>query len=213
MLGKSIVNVFTIRLQADFFKEMLNIKELAKALKQVADEKGLEPNKVLDVIESSIAAAYKKEYGQRGEVVKCKLDQTTGELQFWQVKTVVDETTVRFVTEEEEGEERERQESVAENDEQKLPRFNPERHITIEEAKKTKKGIKVGDELTFLLETHEDFGRIAAQTAKQVILQKLRESERDSILSEWHDKEGQIVSGVVQRFEIVVVTLGQDFVL
>ena len=201
MLGKSIVNVFTIRLQADFFKEMLNIKELAKALKQVADEKGLEPNKVLDVIESSIAAAYKKEYGQRGEVVKCKLDQTTGELQFWQVKTVVDETTVRFVTEEEEGEERERQESVAENDEQKLPRFNPERHITIEEAKKTKKGIKVGDELTFLLETHEDFGRIAAQTAKQVILQKLRESERDSILSEWHDKEGQIVSGVVQRFE------------
>ena len=55
--------------------------------------------------------------------------------------------------------------------------------------------------LSFHLETHEDFGRIAAQTAKQVILQKLRESERDSILNEWRGREGQIVSGVIQRFE------------
>src|SRR5579863_384753 len=86
-------------------EDMLNIKELTKALKQVAEEKGLEPDKVLEVIESSIAAAYKKEYGERGEVVKCKVDQTTGELKFWQVKTVVDETTVRFVTDEEEIEE------------------------------------------------------------------------------------------------------------
>ena len=198
---------------------MLNIKELTKALKQVAEEKGLEPEKVMEVIESSIAAAYKREYGQRGETVKCKLDQTTGELKFWQVKTVVDDTTVRFVTEEEEAEEREKEikkeeedrkrrkgsmaATVAEEtaDEQKLPRFNAERHITMEEAKKIKKGLKVGDEVTFPLEMHDDFGRIAAQTAKQVILQKLRESERDSILAEWRDKEGQIVSGVVQRFE------------
>lgn len=179
---------------------MLNIKELTKALKQVAEEKGLEPEKVLEVIESSIAAAYKKEYGQRGEVIKCKLDQSTGELTFWQVKTVVDDTTVRFVAEGEEVEEK-NERGMVENEEQKLPRFNPERHITIEEAKKAKKGSQVGDEISFPLETHADFGRIAAQTAKQVILQKLRESERDSILGEWRDKEGQIVSGVVQRFE------------
>src|ERR1039458_8427239 len=82
---------------------MLNIKELSKALKQVADEKGLDPDKVMEVIESSIAAAYKKEYGERGEVVKCKMDQKTGELNFWQTKTVVDDTTVRFVEEEEEA--------------------------------------------------------------------------------------------------------------
>ena len=81
---------------------MLNIKELTKALKQVAEEKGIEPDKVLEVIESSIAAAYKREYGQRGDVIKCKLEQTTGELKFWQVKTVVDETMVRFITEAEE---------------------------------------------------------------------------------------------------------------
>lgn len=193
------------RLEAALFKKMLNIKELTKALKQVADEKGLDPDKVLDVIESSIAAAYKKEYGERGEVVRCKLDQKTGELIFSQIKTVVDESTVRFVEEEEVPEGEEKKEVIVaeeeEGDEQKLPRFNPERHITLEEAKKIKKDIQLGDEVAFALESHEDFGRIAAQTAKQVILQKLRESERDSILNEWRGREGQIVSGVVQRFE------------
>ncbi len=188
---------------------MLNIKELSKALKQVAEEKGLKAEDVLEVIEASIAAAYKREYGQRGEVVKCKLDQTTGELKFWQMKTVVDENTARFVsdTEEEGGGEKEEEKKKgragqeATTEEEKLPRFNPERHITLEEARKMKKGAQVGDEITFELETHDDFGRIAAQTAKQVILQKLRESERDSILNEWRGKEGQIVSGIVQRFE------------
>ena len=180
---------------------MLNIKELTKALKQVAEEKGLEPDKVLEVIESSIAAAYKKEYGERGEVVKCKIEQKTGELEFWQIKKVVDETTVRFVEEGEEQAEAEKNAQAAESDEHKLPRFNPERDITFDEAKKIKKDAQLGDELYFPLETHEDFGRIAAQTAKQVILQKLRESERDSILNEWRGREGQIVSGVVQRFE------------
>jgi N utilization substance protein A len=185
---------------------MLNIKELSKALKQVAEEKGLDPDKVIEVIESSIAAAYKKEYGERGEVVKCKLDQKTGELNFWQAKTVVDETTVRFVEEEEVSSNdgvaavAEKKE-VLEDEEEKLPRFNPERHITFDEAKKIKKDVVLGEEMMFPLETREDFGRIAAQTAKQVILQKLRESERDSILNEWRGREGQIVSGVIQRFE------------
>ncbi|HUC02246.1 MAG TPA: transcription termination factor NusA [Candidatus Paceibacterota bacterium] len=194
---------------------MLNIKELSKALKQVAEEKGLDPDQVLEVIESSIAAAYKKEYGERGEVVKCKMDQKTGELNFWQIKTVVDDTTVRFVDEAEEAaaaeaaagtgtENQKAKESavVAEEDtEGKLPRFNPERHIAMDEAKKIKKDVELGEEMMFPLETHEDFGRIAAQTAKQVILQKLRESERDSILNEWRGREGTIVSGVIQRFE------------
>lgn len=196
---------------------MINIKELGKALKQVAEEKGLKPEEVLEAIESSIAAAYKKEYAERGAVVKCKLDMKTGELKFWQIKTVVDETTIRFVEEKEEaasegGEPRLESDSrregkkeepapVVESDELKLPRYNPERHMLLEEAKKIKSDAELGEELVFPLETHDEFGRIAAQTAKQVVLQKLRESERDSILKEWHDKEGQIVSGVVQRFE------------
>ncbi|MEK7195209.1 MAG: transcription termination factor NusA [Patescibacteria group bacterium] len=194
---------------------MINIKDLGKALKQVAEEKGLEPGKVLEAIESSVAAAYKKEYGQRGEIVRAKLDMKTGDLKFWQVKTIVDETTARFIDPKVEEESTEgkidAKQDIGENEEQKLPRFNPDRHITLEEAKKEKKDVALGDEITFPLETHEDFGRIAAQTAKQVILQKLRESERDSILNEWKDKEGQITSGMVQRFERghVYVDLGR----
>jgi len=178
---------------------MLNIKDLSKAVKQVAEEKGLEPEKVLEAIESSVAAAYKKEYGTRGEIVKAKLDPKAGTLAFWQVKTVVDEITVRVV--EDDTEETEPRRDAGAEGETKLPRYNPERHIFIEEAKKLKPDTVLGDEITFPLEMHDDFGRIAAQTAKQVILQKLRESERESILAEWRDKEGQITSGLVQRFE------------
>ncbi len=190
---------------------MLNLKDLSKAIKQVADEKALDPKKVLEVVESAIASAYKREYGQRGEIVKAKLDTKTGELKFWQVKTVVDESTVRFVEEGEEG-----KEEIA--DETKLPRYNSERHITLEEAQKIsdesgEKDVIVGEEISFPLEEKEDFGRIAAQAAKQSIFQKLRESERESILKEWHDKEGQIVSGLVQRFEHghVYIDLGRAF--
>lgn len=82
--------------------KMLNIKDIGKALKQVAEEKGLTAEAVLEAIETSIGAAYKREYGERGEIVKCKLDLKFGELKFWKEKTVVDETTVRFVEPEEE---------------------------------------------------------------------------------------------------------------
>lgn len=221
---------------------MLNIKDIGKALKQVAEEKGLTPEAVLEAIETSIAAAYKREYGEHGEIVKCKLDLKTGEMKFWKEKTVVNETEVRLVEPEEaaalaegaslasskksskktvagaESKNKEKSaafsksESEPENlDEPKLPRYNPDRHILLDEAKQIKADAKSGDILIFDLETRDEFGRIAAQTAKQVILQKLRESERDSILSEWRDKEGTIVSGVVQRFERghVYVDLGR----
>ncbi len=152
---------------------MINIKELSKALKHVAEEKGLEPEKVLEAIESSVAAAYKKEYAERGAIVKCKLDMKTGELSFWQVKIVVDETTVRFVEEktEEELQRDEKSEKsgestvVSESDEIKLPRYNPERHILLADAKKVKRDAALDEEIVFPLETHDDFGRIAAQTA------------------------------------------------
>ncbi|HEY4525907.1 MAG TPA: transcription termination factor NusA, partial [Candidatus Paceibacterota bacterium] len=85
--------------------------------------------------------------------------------------------------------------------EAKLPRFNPERHILLKEAKEIKKNAELGEEMSFPLESHEEFGRIAAQAAKQAIFQRLRESERESILTEWKEKDGQIVSGVVQRFQ------------
>jgi N utilization substance protein A len=188
---------------------MLNIKDLTKAIKQVAEEKGLDQQVVLEAIESSIAAAYKKEYGKRGEIVKAELDMKTGALKFWQVKTVVDKTTVRFEEKEESEADKKNKpketekeaKKEEETEEQKLPRYNPDRHLLLEEAKKIKPDAIVGEELIFPLETHESFGRIAAQAAKQAVFQRLKESERESILKEWRDKEGQIVSGTVQRFE------------
>ncbi len=197
---------------------MLNVKDLDRAIKQVADEKGLPAEKIVEAIESSIAAAYKKEYGQRGEVIRAKLDLKTGGMNFWQVKTVVDETIVRFPHPGEEAEEEKDDKSRRSETEvgtpteaSVLPRFNSERHIALTEAKALKTDIAVGEEMTFPLETHEEFGRIAAQAAKQAIFQRLRESERDSILAEWRGKEGQVVSGVVQRFERghVYVDLGR----
>ena len=88
-----------------------------------------------------------------------------------------------------------------EDDEDKKIRFNTERHIMIDEAKKIKKDIAIGDELEFVLETHEDFGRIAAQTAKQVIIQRIREAEREAVWNEYKDKEGELTSGIIQRIE------------
>ena len=175
---------------------MFDLKTLNNAVQQIAEEKNIDPSKVIEAIEDSIAAAYKREYEKKGEIIKAKFDNKSGDVKFWQVKTVVDETTVDM-SEPVEGEE----EPPAESEEEKLPRYNEDRHILLEEAKKNKKEAKVDDEITFPLESHSDFGRIAAQTAKQVILQKLREAERDSILQEFKDKEGEIISGIVQRFE------------
>lgn len=191
---------------------MFDLKTLKRAVDQIAEEKGIDPAKIMEAIESSIAAAYKREYGQRGEMVKCKFDIKTGALKFWQVKTVVDETTVRIV---EEGSEEAAAEAAdgkgpkmaapsretVTSEEEVIPRYSEERHIFLKEAHKLNKEIKLGDEMEFPLETKDDFGRIAAQTAKQVVLQRLREAERDSVLGEFKNKEGEIVSGTVQRFD------------
>ncbi len=188
---------------------MFDLKSLNWAVKQIADEKGLEEEKVLEAVESAIAAAYKKEYCKKGEVVKAKLDAKSGDLKFWKIKTVVDETMVRMVEEPADakamaGKEREQIEIRKEeelSEEEKLPRYNPDKHLLLEEAREIKKDAQLGDEITFPLEEHRDFGRIAAQTAKQVILQRIREAERDSIKKEFLNKEGEIMSGIVQRIE------------
>ncbi|MCL5016285.1 MAG: transcription termination factor NusA, partial [Patescibacteria group bacterium] len=157
---------------------------------QIAQEKKIEPEKIFDVVEKALAAAYKREYSERNANVRAKLDIETGKMRFVQVKDVVDEATVRFEAEEETA-----------DSEDKLPRFNEERHILLEEAKKIKPDAVVGDEMEFPLPEQENFGRIAAGTAKQVIIQRLREAEQESVVEEFKDREGQIVSGTVQRME------------
>lgn len=175
---------------------MIDLKSLNWAIKQIADEKGLEEEQVAQAVMDAIAAAYKREYCKKGEMVKANLDLKTGGLKFWKVKTVADETTVDMSPEEETEEKPEEKEG-----EEKMPRYNADRHIMIEEARTVKADTQVGEEMLFPLEEKIDFGRIAAQVAKQVILQKIRGAERDSIQKEFQKKQGEIVSGTVQRIE------------
>src|SRR3989344_599735 len=186
----------------------MNLKELISAVHQVAEEKGIETKRAVEAVEQALAAAYKKECRKRSEVVRARLNQKNGELKFSLVKTVVDPSEVRVVEDvpEEAGVEGQKKQTPeidmsGEEGEGVLPRYNSDRHIFVEDAKEFKKDAVSGDEIEFPLESHEDFGRIAAQTAKQVILQALREAEKDSIRKEFAGKEGEVVSGVVQRFE------------
>jgi N utilization substance protein A len=174
---------------------MFDLKVIQSVLGELEEERGIPREKVIEAIEMALATAYKKEYAKRGQVIRAKLDLSSGATEFCQVKTVVDESTVRF---EEEG--AEEPEPPPEGVEP-LPRFNPEQHILVSDAKLIKRDAAVGEELIFPLETKEDYGRIAAQTAKQVIIQKIREAEKVSVVAEFGKRQGEIVSGTVQRQE------------
>jgi len=188
---------------------MEDLKAFASSIAQIAEEKGISYDAIIEVIETALAAAYKKDNDRKGENIRAKLDPETGEVKFWQVLEVVDKDMV--YSEEELEELRKKQEaeeegaekkSFAEEDkEEKKIRFNPKRHIMLEDAQKKKSKIKPGEELLIPLETADDYGRIAAQTAKQVILQRLKEAERNAVLEEFKSKEGEVVSGIVQRQE------------
>ncbi|OHA57933.1 MAG: transcription termination factor NusA [Candidatus Vogelbacteria bacterium RIFOXYB1_FULL_42_16] len=172
----------------------MDLKQLKASLDQLEEERHIPKDKITGAIEDALTAAYKKDYGKRGQIIRAKLDFDTGKTEFYQVKIVVDESTVRFV-----DEDKEETEEVLEGDER--PRFNEEHHILLEDAQKIKKGVELGEELIFPLETKDDFGRIAAQTAKQVIIQRIREAERGAVLEEYSGREGEVVSGKVQKME------------
>jgi len=175
---------------------MLDIKTFKSALEQLEEERKIPKEKILDAIEQAMAAAYKKDYGKKGQIIRAKFDLENGKADFFQIKIVVDETIAR-ISEENETEE---EYSVKEEGDEHV-RFNPEHHIMLEDAKKIKKSAELNDEIIFPLEPKEDYGRIAAQTAKQVIIQKIREAERTSIIDEYGTKEGEIISGIVQKIE------------
>ena len=191
--------------------------EFGSAVMQIAEEKGISKERVLEVVEAALAAAYKKDYGKRGQVIRAVFDEVSREAKFFLVKEAVDETTREFVEETEEGalvEAKEADEAGEgeESEEERLPRFNPERDMLIKEAKKLQKGIKLGEMLEVALPAHCEFGRVAAQRGKQVIIQRMREAERETMFEEYKEKEGQVVSGIVQRVEgrNVFVDLGKS---
>lgn len=177
---------------------MIDVKTMKSALEQLETERKIPKDKILDAIEQALAAAYKKEYGKKGQIIRAHFDLETGAMDFYQVKIAVDETIV-YIPKNIEGEE----EELAEDDER--TRYNEEHHILIEDARKIKNDVQLEEELIFPLETHEDYGRIAAQTAKQVIIQKIREAERASIIDEYGAKEGEIINGFIQKVERGVV--------
>jgi N utilization substance protein A len=178
---------------------MFDLKVMNSVLGELEEERGIPRAKVLEAIEAALATAYKKEYAKRGQIIRAHLDINAGTTEFQQVKEVVDDSVVRF---EDETEGDLPSEALAQEGEPDLrARFNPEQHIPIEDAKFIKRDVKVGDELVFPLETKDDYGRIAAQTAKQVIIQKIREAEKVSVVAEYGARSGEIVTGTVQRME------------
>lgn len=171
---------------------MFDLKVINSVLAQLEEEKGIPKEKVVEAIEMALATAYKKEYGKKGQIVRAKFNPQTGQTDFYQVKIVVDKTRVIL-------EDEVREEGAAEDLER--IHYNPEHHIMLDDAVKIKKDAKIDDEIVFPLESKNDYGRIAAQTAKQVIIQKIREAEKVSVMEEFGKREGEIVTGSVQRVE------------
>lgn len=195
------------------------MSDLTNAIKQVCDEKNLDYQAVVNTIELALAAAYRKDYGEKNQNIKVIFDPNTAKSEIYDVKMVVE----NLPAEEEEEmlrrlndpdyrrEERENRKEVVVGEEEKEHKFNPKTDIQIKEASILKHEVKVGEEIMTELPIPESYGRMAAQTAKQVIIQKLREMERDMVLNEFKNKEKEVVGGVVQRREgrLVFIDLGK----
>ena len=160
-------------------KDLINNKELVKALEELEKEKGIKKDYVIEAIETALVTAYKRNF-ESAENVKVIMDKVTGATHLYSIKEIVEKVE------------------------------DTNLQITLDDAKKISKTAKIGETIDIEL-APKNFGRIAAQTAKQVIIQKLREIERDVVFNEFNDKKGEIVSGIIQKSEggVVVVDLGK----
>lgn len=194
---------------------------ISQAIKMICEEKGISEQMVIETIEAALAAAYRKDFGTPNQNIKVEFDTDTAGSKVFDVKTVVEDMELpteeelkalsekRAVRKEAEKAAMAAGSPVAPSEEEK--RFNPKTDIMISEAKKIKKGAAVGDVIKTEMAVPAAYGRMAAQTAKQVITQKLREAERNTIYEEFKGKEGEIMIGVVQRREgrVVLVDIGR----
>jgi len=204
------------------------MSEISAAIKQLCEEKNLDYQAVISAVEIALAAAYRKDYGERNQNIRVKFDPNTGKSEIFDVKLVVDNLpeqeeaemlqnlynpNLKEIRKEEirnEGFRGEVQTEVELTEDGKK-KFNPKTDIQLKEAMILKHDTQVGEELITDLPVPESYGRMAAQTAKQVIIQKLREMERDMIFGEFKSKEREVVAGIVQRREgrFVFVDLGK----
>lgn len=202
------------------------MSEISNAIKQLCEEKNLDYQAVISAVELALAAAYRKDYGERHQNIVVKFDPTTGLSQIFDVKTVVDNLpeqeeqemlrnlynpNPKELQKEELRSEFRSNKVESEEDEEGKKKFNPKTDIQLKEAMILKHNAVIGDEIVTDLPIPSSYGRMAAQTAKQVIIQKLREMERDMIFGEFKSKEKEVVSGTVQRREgrLVFVDLGK----
>jgi N utilization substance protein A len=184
-------------------------------MRVICEEKGLSFEAVLETVESALSAAYRKDFGEKNQNIKVEFDPETGKSKVYDVKTVVEDLPADYEerlaeAEEKEAAAREAGEIIPE--EEQFERFNSKLEIQISAARLLKKGVKIGEEVRLKLEVPAEYGRMAAQTAKQVIIQRLREAERDMVFNEFKDKEHEVVTGVVQRRDggVVLVDMGKS---
>lgn len=201
------------------------MSDITSAMKQICEEKNLSFEAVIETIESALAAAYRKDFGEKNQNVKVKFDPESGKSKVYDVKTVVEDMPEEIAIEAEQknGQEvkSDKEDKNTEKDaetesatDQIIPeeirKFNPRTELQIKDAKLIKKTAKIGDIIKTKLAVPAEYGRMAAQTAKQVIIQKLREAERDMIFNEFKNKEHEVVAGVVQRREGRIVLVDLD---
>lgn len=197
------------------------------AIRQICDEKGLSYESVIETIESAIAAAYRKDFGDKYHNLEAEFDTETGLARIFDVKTVVDDISEEELEEvrKKEAEEAARREAAKALGEfaapapaeevpaegEAAPKFNPKTDIMLSDARILKMSAKVTDVLRTELPQAVEFGRMAAMTAKQVITQKLREAEREIIFNEFKSVEGEVITGTIQRKEgrIILVDIGR----
>lgn len=196
------------------------MSEITKAIQALCDEKNLSYDAVMETIETALAAAYRKDFGNKQQNIKVKFDPETADMQAWDIKTVVEDIDEETLTKAQEeltalrAKARDEGRELSDEETAHLVRFNPKTEIMLKEAKELPVGgkkAKVGDTLEIPLEIPHAFGRMAAQTAKQVIIQKVREAERTAVFGDYKTQEGTIIQGTIQRVEgrKVLVDLGK----
>ena len=194
------------------------MSEVTKAIQVICDEKGLEYDAVMEAIQSALASAYRKDFGNRQQNIQVSFDPETGGMKVWDEKEVAEDVEEEVLEKAQEELATRREEAqkegreLSEEDVEDLVRFNPKNQIMISEAKEHKKSAKVGDILKINLEVPGEFGRMAAQTAKQVVIQRLREAERNSVYDDLKEQAGELIHGVVQRRDrtgVIIIDLGK----
>ncbi len=191
------------------------MSDLSSAIKHICEEKNLSYDAVIKTIESALSAAYRKDFGQKNQNIQVEFNEKDVlKSKIYDVKTVVedlpqDDATKKADKEDEKAGGKNNEEG--DNEEKEEKKFNPKLEIQLSDALLLKPDVKVGDELKIELEMPSAYGRMAAQTAKQVIIQRLREAEREMVYNDFKDKEGEVVGGLVQRVEgrLVLVDLGK----